>query len=131
MGFGKYSSSSKISALVADDDTIIQKIHKALLTKLGLEVNVVANGKEVLDLYRSGTSFDLIFMDMEMPIMDGPEVTKELRAMGVQSIIMGVTSRDLDSEKEAFMASGLNDCYMKPLTISKISSLLQDLKKKN
>lgn len=74
MGFGKYSSSSKISALVADDDTIIQKIHKALLTKLGLEVNVVANGKEVLDLYRSGTSFDLIFMDMEMPIMDGPEV---------------------------------------------------------
>ena len=51
--------------------------------------------------------------------------------MGVQSIIMGVTSRDLDSEKEAFMASGLNDCYMKPLTISKISSLLQDLKKKN
>ncbi|KAL6345087.1 hypothetical protein AAG906_013570 [Vitis piasezkii] len=131
MGFGKYSSSSKISALVADDDTIIQKIHKALLTKLGLEVNVVANGKEVLDLYRSGTSFDLIFMDMEMPIMDGPEATKELRAMGVQSIIMGVTSRDLDSEKEAFMASGLNDCYMKPLTISKISSLLQELKKKN
>ncbi|XP_034684108.1 two-component response regulator 24-like [Vitis riparia] len=131
MGFGKYSSSSKISALVVDDDTIIQKIHKALLTKLGLEVNVVANGKEVLDLYRSGTSFDLIFMDMEMPIMDGPEATKELRAMGVQSIIMGVTSRDLDSEKEAFIASGLNDCYMKPLTISKISSLLQELMKKN
>lgn len=78
MGFGKYSSSSKISALVADDDTIIQKIHKALLTKLGLEVNVVANGKEVLDLYRSGTSFDLIFMDMEMPIMDGPEVRSSI-----------------------------------------------------
>ncbi|KAJ9703150.1 hypothetical protein PVL29_004783 [Vitis rotundifolia] len=131
MGFGKHSSSSKISALVVDDDTIIQKIHKALLTKLGLEVNVVANGKEVLDLYRSGTSFDLIFMDMEMPIMDGLEATKELRAMGVQSIIMGVTSRDLDLEKEAFMASGLNDCYTKPLTISKIGSLLQKLKKKN
>jgi hypothetical protein len=49
--------------------------------------------------------------------------------MGVNSVIMGVTSRDLDSEKNVFIAAGLNECYEKPLTIEKIKSLLKELNK--
>lgn len=86
MEFGKHSSISKIYALVVDDDNIIQKIHKALLTKLGLKVKVVANGKKAIDLYRLGSSFDLIFMDMAMSIMDGPKVHSSISTSSLKKI---------------------------------------------
>ncbi|CAK9142855.1 unnamed protein product [Ilex paraguariensis] len=123
------TSGNKLSVLIVDDDPIIQKIHKALLNKFGLETHVVENGKEAVDLCRSGACFDLILMDMEMPIMDGPKATRELRAMEVNSMIVGVTSRGLDSEKQAFMAAGLDDCHEKPLTADAVTSLVQELVK--
>jgi hypothetical protein len=51
--------------------------------------------------------------------------------MGVNSMIVGVTSRDLDSKKNVFIAAGLNECYGKPLTIEKIKFLLKKLNKNN
>ncbi|RVW60567.1 Two-component response regulator ARR22 [Vitis vinifera] len=128
---GKGSSSSKISTLIVDDDPLTRRIHKVLLTKVGLETQAVENGKEAVDLYRSGASFDLILMDLEMPIMDRPKATKELRAMGVQSMIVGVTARDLEVEKQMFMASGLDDCYVKPLTTDTVTALVEKLNKDN
>lgn len=75
MVFGTSSSSGrKLAALVVDDDPIIRRIHKVLLTKLGFEAQTVDNGKKAVDLIDSGASFALILMDMEMPVMDGPEV---------------------------------------------------------
>ncbi|RVW20217.1 Two-component response regulator ARR22 [Vitis vinifera] len=63
-----------------------------------------------------------------MPIMDGFEATKELRSMGVTSMIVGVTSRSQDSEIQAFMKSGLNACYVKPLNAEKVTAVLNELK---
>ncbi|KAH7838256.1 hypothetical protein Vadar_024099 [Vaccinium darrowii] len=120
----------KFSALVVDDDLVIQRIHKMYLNRFGFETQVVGNGKEAVDLYRSGAFFHLVLMDMEMPVMDGPKATRELRGMGVNSMIVGVTSQDGDSEKQAFMGAGLDDCYMKPLTADTITSLLQQLNMK-
>lgn len=74
-GTNNLNGGKKLSVLIVDDDPIIRKVHRALLTKFGLETRMVANGKEAVDLYRSGTCFDLVFMDMEMPIMDGPKVS--------------------------------------------------------
>ncbi|KAL8159136.1 hypothetical protein V2J09_000673 [Rumex salicifolius] len=59
------------SALVVDDDPVLRCIHKALLTKKGLQTKTVNNGQEAVDLFRSGASFKLVLTDMEMPIMDG------------------------------------------------------------
>ncbi|XP_075658819.1 two-component response regulator 24-like [Castanea sativa] len=124
-------SEKKFSVLIVDDDPIIRKIHSALLSKFTKEIQDVKNGKEAVDLYRSGASFDIIFIDKEMPIMNGLEATKELRAMGVNSTIVGVTSCDLSSERNDFIAAGQNQCYEKPLTIEKIESLLSELNKNN
>lgn len=60
--------------LVVDDDLVIQRIHKMYLNRFGFETQVVGNGKEAVDLYRSGAFFHLVLMDMEMPVMDGPKV---------------------------------------------------------
>lgn len=68
------TTTNKFSVLVVDDDLVIQRIHKVFLNRFGFETQVVGNGKEAVDLYRSGASFHLVLMDMEMPIMDGPKV---------------------------------------------------------
>lgn len=64
----------RVSVLIVDDDPLIQKIHRIMLKQFKLDVDVVENGKHAVDLHRSGASFNLILMDMEMPIMNGIEV---------------------------------------------------------
>jgi CheY-like chemotaxis protein len=72
------SGRTKITALVVDDDRIIKTIHSKLLSKLGIENQVAANGEEAVDLHCSGKKFDLIVMDRDMPIMNGIEVYRIL-----------------------------------------------------
>lgn len=70
------SMASRIfSVLIVDDDPIIRRINTALLNQFGFKIQVAKNGKQAIDLYCAGAYFDLIFMDMEMPIMDGPTVS--------------------------------------------------------
>ncbi|XAR72522.1 Histidine kinase [Bertholletia excelsa] len=123
------SKTAKFSALIVDDDPLIQRIHKAFLSRFGFHTQVAANGKEAVDLYLAGASFHLVLMDMEMPIMDGQKATRELRSMGASCLIVGLTSRDNGSDKRAFMAAGLDECHAKPLTTDKTKSLVQLLKK--
>ncbi|KAK7397375.1 hypothetical protein VNO78_18545 [Psophocarpus tetragonolobus] len=118
---------TKISALVVDDDAIIRKIHKTMLERLfNMEAETVKDGKEAVDLHLSGANFDIIFMDKEMPIMDGHEATKHLRAMGVKSMIVGITTRGDDKDKEEFLAAGSNHCFEKPLDRAKVQQVLQE-----
>jgi CheY-like chemotaxis protein len=63
-----------LTALVVDDDLLNQMIHRSLLGALGIQNQVVGNGKEAVDVHSSGKSFDLILMDMDMPVMNGIEV---------------------------------------------------------
>lgn len=64
----------KICVLVVDDDPVVRRVHRMLLEKHGLEIQTAYNGKEAVDLVQSGKIFHLVLMDMEMPIMGGPEV---------------------------------------------------------
>lgn len=70
--------SKKISVLVVDDDPMVRRINNAFLNKYKLETQVAKNGKEAVEFCISGNCFDLILMDMEMPIMDGPQVSSIL-----------------------------------------------------
>ncbi|TXG65813.1 hypothetical protein EZV62_007088 [Acer yangbiense] len=70
-------------------------------------------------------NFDIVFMDLGMPIMNGIEATKELRAMGVVCKIVGVTSCENTDEKEAFKQAGLDILHEKPLTLAKVNSILE------
>ena len=72
------NSGSQLTALVVDDDTVNQTIHQRLLDSVGVKNQVVGNGKEAVDIHCSGKSFDLILMDMDMPIMNGIKVFQSL-----------------------------------------------------
>ncbi|KAI4332296.1 hypothetical protein L6164_017218 [Bauhinia variegata] len=129
---GKVNMERKISALVVEDDNLTRLMHRLFLERLNVEATAVANGKAAVDLYHAGSYFDVIFMDNKMPIMDGAQATKELRAMGVKSMIVGVTSHSDDvSERNKFMASGLDQCFLKPLTRGLFEAILQQVKKDN
>ncbi|XP_022144466.1 two-component response regulator ARR22-like [Momordica charantia] len=116
-----------ISALVVDDEAVVRYIHMSLLRKLNVEqVEAAESGKAAVDAFQCGASFDLVLMDLEMPLMDGAQATKELRRMGVESKIVGVTANGaISCEKAAFMEAGLDHCLMKPLTLENLHSLLQ------
>ncbi|XP_004292265.1 PREDICTED: two-component response regulator ARR22-like [Fragaria vesca subsp. vesca] len=118
-------AATKITALVVDDSGINQSIHRKLLENLGIENQVAGNGKEAVDVHCSGKQFDLILMDMDMPIMNGIEATRTLRAMGIRSTIAGVSSHSHTETIQEFVKAGLDDYQEKPLTISKLVSILQ------
>ncbi|KAF8095672.1 hypothetical protein N665_0326s0014 [Sinapis alba] len=118
---------SKLTALVVDDNFVNQSIHHRLLDRLGIKNDVVCNGQEAVDVHCSGRNYDLILMDMDMPVMNGIQATKKLREMGIESKIAGVTTRAEEEEMKEFMEAGLNDFQEKPLTISKLVSILHNL----
>ncbi|VVB15180.1 unnamed protein product [Arabis nemorensis] len=118
---------SMLTALVVDDDFVNQSIHHKILDRLGIKNDVVSNGKEAVDVHCSGRNYDLILMDMDMPVVNGIQATKKLREMGIESKIAGVTTRANEVEKKEFMEAGLNEFQEKPLTISKLLSILHKL----
>ena len=70
------SKKKRLSALVVDDSRVCRMIHDAYLTRNDFETYTVENGREAVDLIRSGEQFDVIFMDLVMPVMNGFEVSK-------------------------------------------------------
>lgn len=81
---------SKLTALVVDDSFVNQTIHQKLLNRLGIENDVVTNGKEAVDVYCSGRNYDLILMDMDMPIMNGIQVTNSLYFYSLNSSLLDI-----------------------------------------
>ncbi|MCE5165662.1 hypothetical protein HAX54_011419 [Datura stramonium] len=121
------SVAKKLKALIVDDDAIVRMIHKALLRKFDVETHEVKNGQEAVLAHRSGAYFDLILMDLDMPVMNGRQATKELRDMHVCSLIAGVTSLG-DEENKSFIDAGLDYYYQKPLTVDAVRNLVDKIK---
>ncbi|KAE9585509.1 hypothetical protein Lal_00017926 [Lupinus albus] len=120
-------ATAHLTALVVDDNMMNRKIHQKLLKNAGIQNQGVGNGKEAVDIHCYGQIFDLILMDMDMPIMNGIQATKKLRSMGISSMIVGVSSRSMESEIQQFMEAGLDDYQVKPLTKTKLTSILDKI----
>ncbi|CAN1131372.1 Two-component response regulator 24 [Linum perenne] len=121
-----------IKALLVDDDTIAKLLHPKLLEKVGiLDHKIASDGQEAVDLVASlGVKyFDVILMDIDMPVMNGIVATKELRDMGVRNTIVGLSSRPRTEEMVMeTMESGIWDDYVvKPLTRDKIISIVEKI----
>ncbi|XP_010672917.2 two-component response regulator 24 [Beta vulgaris subsp. vulgaris] len=126
---GNGSNEEQYSALVVDDNACIRNVAQMLLNKCGFKTKVAEHGKDAVDICSEGNVFDAIFMDMEMPVMDGIQATKELRAMGVKSLIVGVTACESKSSLQAFVEAGLDEYFEKPLNVAKVENILKRLKK--
>lgn len=101
--------------LLVEDNTDNQQLFKLLLEKTGATVKIVENGKEAVATAMA-EAFDLIFMDMQMPIMDGVEATKILRSKGYDGVIISLTANAMKQDREACFEAGCNDYITKPVS---------------
>ena len=120
--------------LVVEDSAPTRKMLVNLLRQLGIDSREASNGLEALRACAAVTSkpggsaatpFDAILMDKEMPVMDGHQATEQLRRMGVQSPIVGITANVLRVDREAFMAKGLSAHVPKPVRRQDLVQTLQ------
>ena len=100
--------------LLAEDNTDNQALISMYLKSMEAEVKIVSNGKEAIDAVSTG-SFDLILMDMQMPVMDGIEAVTRLRESGYEGAIAALTANAMKEDRLRCMAAGCNDFVTKPI----------------
>jgi CheY-like chemotaxis protein len=102
--------------LLVDDNDLNQEVGTELLRGAGLVVDVAENGQVAVDKVLAG-QFDLVLMDMQMPVMDGVTATRALRAMPQfdELPIIAMTANAMQSDREACRAAGMNDHVAKPI----------------
>ena len=112
--------------LVAEDHVVNQKVAAKLLTKLGCAVTVVDNGRAAVEAARSG-SYAVIFMDCQMPEMDGLEATAAIRAAeasGAHVPIIALTANASAADRERCLANGMDDYLAKPVRPNELQAAL-------
>jgi two-component system sensor histidine kinase BarA len=114
----------KRQVLVADDSSVNQMLIRALLNKLGLEVAVVDNGQQAVQAVEK-KSYDLIFMDMQMPVMDGCEAVRILRSRSVHTPIIALTANAMPEDRKKCIEAGCSDYLSKPISRPQLLEIVE------
>lgn len=123
----KAAPQKKINILLVEDQPITQKIVKLMLSDLGHNVSIATNGKEALDLYKPGL-FDLILMDIQMPVMDGITATNALKqSYPVLPPIVGLSANAFEGDRKKYISLGLDEFITKPITPEDFTKLIARL----
>jgi signal transduction histidine kinase/ActR/RegA family two-component response regulator len=117
-----------VSVLVVEDDPVNQLVVLEMLKKLGCEVEVVDDGEAAHRAVSAG-SYDIVFMDCHMPVMDGFEATRRIRASeqlsGDALVIVALTADSLASDRQRCLDAGMNDFLTKPVSSSQLSATIE------
>ena len=119
-----------LSVLVAEDNVINQKLIINILSKMGIDVDIANNGQEALDKRKENT-YDIIFMDIEMPIMGGIEATAKImsyeRNKQTEHIpIIALTANALTGDKAKYIGVGMNGYLAKPINLNELRKLFKE-----
>ena len=120
-----------LSVLVAEDSEVNQFIIRELLAKWGIEITTANNGAEAVEAFKV-SSFDLILMDIQMPVMDGLEATRQIRALQIiegmypECAIVGLSAHAMSGDRERYMAEGMVDYLTKPIRTEALRAVLDD-----
>jgi hypothetical protein len=106
------------NVLVAEDNDINRQIIDHLLQRLGITVQFATNGREAIDaVFAAGAHFDAVLMDVQMPVMDGLEATRLIRARidATRLPIIAMTAHAMEQERQMCLDAGMNDHLTKPV----------------
>ena len=122
-----------LSVLVAEDNSVNQTIVQAMLRQLGHIPTLVVNGREALTALAQ-EDFDLVLMDCNMPVLDGLEATRFLRAgsAGVRNPripVIALTANAMEGDRESCLAAGMDDFVAKPVSIATLRSAIERVSK--
>jgi CheY-like chemotaxis protein len=113
--------------LVVEDNAVNQKVAVTLLAKLGVRADVAAHGREALHMLGMAP-YDLIFMDCQMPEMDGYETTLRLRQVEGSTrhtVVIALTADAMQGSRERCLEAGMDDHAAKPLNMNGLLAVLQ------
>ena len=122
------------NVLVAEDNPNNQKLIEILLKKIGITPIIVSNGKDAVEEYKK-QDFDLILMDINMPILDGISAMKQIKILekntnSKKTPIIALTANSIAGDKERYLQEGMDGYLSKPIEFDKLVSILRDFLQK-
>jgi CheY-like chemotaxis protein len=121
-----------LRVLVAEDNMANQKVALKMLTKLGCRADVVANGQEAVDALRT-VPYDLVFMDCNMPDVDGFTATEMIRKMEANdkhTVVIAMTANALKGDRDRCLAAGMDDYVSKPVSQKALEDIVNEWREK-
>jgi len=125
----------QLKALIAEDNPINRKLLQTKLKSMGIESDTANNGLEVFNKYSMNPEkYDVIFMDIQMPVMDGVEATQEILEFEKEeeiphTPIIAVTANVLKGDRERFLGAGMDDYISKPIETKELERVLENVAK--
>jgi CheY-like chemotaxis protein len=107
--------------LLVEDNPVNQLVGRSLLEQLGLSVELAVDGRQAVERARD---FDLVLMDCQMPVMDGFEATRRIRALGIHVPILALTADLVDDRRAQCLAAGMNGFIGKPVRLNDLRAEL-------
>jgi CheY-like chemotaxis protein len=116
--------------LLIDDDTVINKVFAVMLKRADFEAEIAEDGLKGVEMWEKG-NYDLVLMDVQMPLMDGFEATRAIRekekTRGGHTPIVAITAYALDKDKEQCLAAGMDAYISKPVDFKKLFETIRGL----
>jgi len=125
-------TTNPLNILLVEDNFLNQKFAIATLRKEGHKIDIAENGKIAVDLFKKG-KYDLILMDIQMPVMDGIEATKEIRKIEMKSEkkehtkIIAITAYVMERDRSMCLGAGMNEYLAKPFKPNELLKLIEDI----
>jgi CheY-like chemotaxis protein len=121
----EFSKQYPLRILVGEDNQMNQELVVMILKRLGYDADISVNGKDVLEVVSEKT-YDLIFMDVQMPEMDGLEATRMIRlCLSTQPVIIAMTANAMAGDREECLRAGMDDYISKPLNFEELVRKLE------
>jgi len=126
--FDDYPELEGLNVLFAEDNSINQLLVNDLLSDIGAHVKIVDNGQDALNFFNTN-HYDIILMDMQMPIMDGYDAIKQIREKGSEIPIIALTAHATDGEKEKCIVAGADNYLSKPFQPHELLGMIKNMTK--
>ena len=124
----KLAAQMPLRILLAEDNRVNQKLALAILRKFGYTADVVTNGEEAVAAIERN-DYDLVLMDVLMPVLDGLDATRRIRALDLkkQPVILAMTANVMDTDQQVCLQAGMDDFLSKPVTTADVRAKLIEL----
>jgi signal transduction histidine kinase/CheY-like chemotaxis protein len=113
----------ELSILIAEDNLINQKVAQSIFKNIGYEIDIAKNGKVAVEMMEQ-EKYDVVFMDLLMPEMDGYQATRQIRKLGYTLPVIAMSADEDDITRKAAFEAGMNEYVMKPARVESIKQLL-------